>query len=330
MHFRVECTVDGLIERGFEESITYDLARVTTTNVSIQKNDPLPGESQSKSVTLKCTTSQDLDRTNGVDALEASIANSKDGFHANFEGHANDRVQLIYAVVDPFFKQLRSDLENATMLLKWRYGITDRPLKSFAGYAESLSVDGLGWRSISPIRGIKVVFTGAYGKITTSVADDIRKMHEAGIETPLALQLLVEAKNQMKTYPRSALVIGVAAAEIALKQLIADLVPDARWLVEKLSSPPALQIARSYIPSLKVKAHFQGTNLELPKELLNQLNNAVELRNKTVHAGATPPDFETLTGIMMAMEDIVWICSLYAGYPWAGEFISYETKSSWK
>ena len=70
--------------------------------------------------------------------------------------------------------------------------------------------------------------------------------------------------------------------------------------------------------------------LNLPKELLTQLNKAVELRNKAVHIGEPPPAFEQLLEILRAMEDVIWVCSLYAGYPWAGEFISYETKMARK
>jgi hypothetical protein len=55
---------------------------------------------------------------------------------------------------------------------------------------------------------------------------------------PVAHELWREAWNLRHTNPRSSLVIGVAAAEVGLKQLIAASVPDAASLVENIPSPP--------------------------------------------------------------------------------------------
>jgi hypothetical protein len=63
---------------------------------------------------------------------------------------------------------------------------------------------------------------------------------------------------------------------------------------------------------------------------LTKLNEAVELRNKVVHAGEAPPDQEKLKVILFAMENLVWICDLYAGNKWASHHISFETKSTWE
>lgn len=51
---------------------------------------------------------------------------------------------------------------------------------------------------------------------------------------PVAHELWREAWNLRHANPRSSLVIGVAAAEVGLKQLIAALVPDAASLVENI------------------------------------------------------------------------------------------------
>ena len=124
--------------------------------------------------------------------------------------------------------------------------------------------------------------------------------------------------------------IGVTAAEIALKQLIGELAPDAGWLVENMPSPPIHKIAKDYIPSLKVRARLEGKTLRPPKKLLKRLGEAVELRNKVVHAGGAPPSQEELKGILAAMEDLVWICSLYTGHNWAWDHLSSDTKSTWE
>jgi len=125
-------------------------------------------------------------------------------------------------------------------------------------------------------------------------------------------------------------VIGVTAAEIALKQLIGELAPDARWLADNVPSPPILKIAKDYVPSLKVKARLQGKSVRPPRKLLKTLGEAVELRNRVVHAGEAPPKPEKLEEILVAMEDLVWICGLYTGHTWAWDHISSETKSTWE
>jgi hypothetical protein len=56
-------------------------------------------------------------------------------------------------------------------------------------------------------------------------------MVEAGDREPVALQLFREAWELKRSNPRSALAIGIAAAEIGVKDLIASLIPNALWLV---------------------------------------------------------------------------------------------------
>jgi hypothetical protein len=58
---------------------------------------------------------------------------------------------------------------------------------------------------------------------------------------------------------------------------------------------------------------LQGKSLRPPKKLLKTLGEAVELRNRVVHAGEAPPEAEKLEEILVAMEDLVWICGLYTG-----------------
>jgi hypothetical protein len=180
------------------------------------------------------------------------------------------------------------------------------------------------------LRGLRISFSHPFRKIDLSTLDETGRLHNEGAEPPLGLQLLIEAWNQRTTHPRSALVIGVTAAEIALKQLIGELAPDAQWLIDNVPSPPIFKIARDYVPILRVKVRLNGKTLRPPKRLLKKLENAVELRNKVVHTGKAPPDPEKLKEILVAMGDLVWICDLYKGHIWAWEYISFETKSTWE
>ena len=62
-----------------------------------------------------CTTSLELDETEGLLDLTSAIAASKDGRSVNFEG-MNERMKAIYNIVDPVFSQLGTQLENSIML----------------------------------------------------------------------------------------------------------------------------------------------------------------------------------------------------------------------
>ena len=276
--------------------------------------------------------------------MTAAITKSKDGVWANFESMNRDvkavhkvgdpafsqRITGVHKIVDPVFSQLRTDLKTSISILKWRYGLTDTSINSFSHWSEAVSLDGTEWRGISTTRVVKMSFSKPVSKINTSTVHEVGRMHNEGAEPPLGLQLLMEAWNQRTTHPRSALVIGVTAAEIALKQLIGELAPDARWLADNIPSPSIFKIARDYIPMLKVKVRLVGKTIRPPKKLIKRLTEAVELRNRIVHAGEAPPESEKLKEILVAMEDIVWICDLYKGHTWAWDHISFETKSTWE
>lgn len=328
MHFRVTCIVDDFADKMCDEPITYDLTRPSVAHIAICKQMPTT-ELAKGAVIATCTTSREFDETEGLVDLTSAITTSKDRQSANFEG-MNERMEAIYEIVDPIFSQLKTQLETSITLLRWRCGITDGPIKPFSSRSEAVSSDGSAWRNIGVTRSVKIIFSKPFRKINASEVQEVSRMHNEGTEPPLGLQLVIEAWNQRTSHPRSALVIGVTAAEIALKQLISELAPDARWLAENVPSPPIHKIARDFIPSLKVRARLVGKTLRPPKKLLKKLGEAVELRNKVVHAGETPPSQDELRGILAAMEDLVWICSLYAGHTWAWDHVSYGTKSTWE
>jgi len=329
MHFRVTCAVDDLLGKMCDEPVDYDLAQPFASHICIYKEPPATELPKGSPVRASCEASLELEESEGLRDLTAAIARSEDGRHVNFDG-MKEKTKAIYDIVDPVFRQLGSQLRASIAILKWRYGITEGPSNSFSSRSEAVSIDGTAWRGISTTRSIKIVFSNPPRTIGVAAAKEVSRLHNEGEEPPLGLQLLIEARNQETTHPRSALVIGVAAAEIALKQLIGELAPDARWLAENVPSPPIHRIARDYIPSLKPKARLKGKSLQPPRKLLKRLSEAVELRNRVVHTGGAPPQQEKLGELLAAVEDLVWICDLYAGHTWAWDHVSFDTKSTWE
>jgi hypothetical protein len=328
MHFRVSCTVDDLAHKMCDEPIEYDLVRPFLVQVAIQRQQPTDESVKVRPVVASCMACVDLVESEGLRDLVSAIDKSIDGLWVNFRG-MNEQMKGIYEIVDPVFRTLRSDLTASIAILRWRYGITDSPVNSMSNWSEDVSLDGYTWRGISTLRSIKIAFGRPFTKLDSSAVEEVSRLHKEGADPPLALQLINEARNQSTVHPRSSLVIAVTAAEVAIKQLIGVLAPDARWLAENVPSPPIYKILKDYVPKLKVKARATQLPLQPPKKLLARLNEAVELRNKVVHAGVAPPNPDKLLEILAAMEDVVWICDLYGGHAWAGHHISPETISAW-
>src|SRR5207247_236558 len=110
--------------------------------------------------------------------------------------------------------------------------------------------------------------------------------------------LLHNARDLALSSPRAALVLAIAGVEVGFKQLIADTVKPARWLVEQLSTPPVHQMLKSYLPTLSCRQKLGGEVKPPPQSILKTLEAAIKRRNGIVHkpSGATDPElvFETI------------------------------------
>jgi hypothetical protein len=161
--------------------------------------------------------------------------------------------------------------------------------------------------------------------------DEVVRKVEARAEVPLSRQLFYEAWSQVGTNPRSALVIGVAAAEVGVKRLISTLIPAAEWLILEIQAPSMDQILRKFLPTLQVKAKFaNGRPITLPPKLINEVRAAFQHRNGLVHRGSPPPSREELAKMLRAISDLLWICDVYVGEVWAMKHVSLETKKYWQ
>jgi hypothetical protein len=239
--------------------------------------------------------------------------------------------------------------------------VLPKPFWSFAGQVNSelfdygtRTVRVLRWRRGSPgshgvvkySRGMKWSFDGREWKVmphtlrlhlsagwvvskvlSDDVVKDTLQLVADGENEPLAHELYREASALKASGPRSALVIGVAAAETAMKQLIGTLVPGARWLVENLSSPPLEVMLRDYLPTLPAKQQINGKVLAPPKELLETLQKAVAIRNRIVHGRQATFNIDTLDEILAAVHDLLYLVDLYCGFRWAMDRVSQKTKT---
>jgi hypothetical protein len=162
-------------------------------------------------------------------------------------------------------------------------------------------------------------------RITKQVQSDVNSKVVTGGDAPLHHDLFREAWEQRYANPRSSLVIGIAAAEIAVKHCISALVPEAEWLALNLPTPPLARMLTEYFPRLPAKCDFDGHVKQPPRHLLDDLKKGVTMRNQLAHAGSIDPCGESVEVILLSVHDLLWIVDYYTGNSWAIEFLRSET-----
>jgi hypothetical protein len=233
--------------------------------------------------------------------------------------------------VDSVFAQLRTLMVSAVTLFRWRQGITEGPPDPCHTLRARYSEDGKVWRDVFLARSIKIRFGLTQpGAPEDNACKQVVELVTAGTEEPLGRQLFREAWSQKDSRPRSALVIGVAAAEVGFKKLVGSLVPQAQWLVDEVQTPSLYKMLSKFLPTLPVRARFEGKSVCPPKALLHQLEEAVKCRNKLVHAGEPPPRWDKLEEMLRSVNDFLWICDVYEGHVWAAKHISLPILDAWK
>ena len=229
--------------------------------------------------------------------------------------------------IDEIFSDLSSLLKSTIDVFRWRHGLVGGLV---GGPEASYSEDGKCWLKASLVRGV-VIRTGIPFKSSLKDVppEEIVRLVEEGKGEPVAHQLFREAWALKDSNPSSALAIGMAAAEVGVKELIVALVPDAQWLVKEIASPSLMKILREYIPNLPVRTHFKDKARKPPGSLIALIIRGTEFRNKLVHRGESPPSWRELERILRAVNDLLWICELYQGEQWAGSHVSGDTTSQW-
>jgi hypothetical protein len=110
------------------------------------------------------------------------------------------------------------------------------------------SLDGQEWRQ-SPVDF--VAWMGRPPFVSGLAGPDINEILLSEDAPPFARELLQEAWSEENKNPRSALVIGIAALETGIKDLIIGLIPETEWLIRNLQSPPVHRMLGEYLPLLQ-------------------------------------------------------------------------------
>ena len=173
--------------------------------------------------------------------------------------------------------------------------------------------DDLDWRQIPQGSFILRLPDLDVLNLQTDVGHRTSQLLADGVSAPLGRSLLREAWRSQESNPRSALVMAIAAAETAVKQCIAGIVPDAAWLVERLPSPPLDQLVGKYLPTLPSAAHGFERIPDAPRAWVSVLEKAVTRRNKTVHGRESSIQRDELDTLLRTVAELLEFLELHSG-----------------
>jgi hypothetical protein len=225
--------------------------------------------------------------------------------------------------------ELRSELVRLVQLLRWRFN-RPWPANPLSNARFVWSLDEEAWHS-APRRYVDV----------PSLGDEERELNGGAVEAlqqlldtesfrePLGRQVLLEAIALADDNPRAALVLAVAAAEVGLKQFVADASPSEGegWLISNVPSPPLATLMQKHVPFFvpDKRAREKGSPA-IPKAVRKPISDAVELRNKIVHSGAEPPTQPELAHLFVAVNDLLYLLDWFRGHDWAYDQLTRETR----
>jgi hypothetical protein len=155
------------------------------------------------------------------------------------------------------------------------------------------------------------------------VTPQVHEFVASGRTEPLAHELLREALSLRSSNPRSAFLIGYSAAEVGIKQHIASLVPDLRWFVREVPSPPIPKILAHLheLPPRSPDARLQ----KIDKAIRDEFESATRLRNALAHRGeAGELTLERVERFLRAARALLWILDARGGDLWALDYVGRE------
>jgi hypothetical protein len=258
MLFQFSSEVTGLA-RYVEESdveFGFDSPRVMSVRLSKGYPDGLKPREPGDAVCTSVTTVEPLDAKIGSELRAGWVLPVVDG-----KIEAGDPTTQF---IDGVLGDLRAVMVSAVTLFRWRQGVSEGPPDPCHSLKACYSNDGSVWREVPLVRSVEIRFGMSTHAPEDQVSKEVIELANAGTEEPLGRQLFREAWAQKDSRPRSALVIGVAAAEVGFKKLVGSLVPQAQWLVDEIQTPALSKMLRQYLPTLPVRARFENKSIRPP------------------------------------------------------------------
>jgi hypothetical protein len=222
-------------------------------------------------------------------------------------------------------------------LMRWHWQLPGEP-NPFRLWSFSWSADGTNWQDL-PWKTPLLPASFA----TTLRASEMREREitsalESGDDEPTGHELLREALYLVGDSPRSALIVGIAAAEIGFKEFVGHRVPAASWLVTETPTPPLLAMLTRYLPDLLrrlklvplyqfVEGKEKGAYID---PVLRELERGIGMRNRLAHKPVGAPDAEEVKPVLAAVQDLLGMLDYYSGCaPFGTSFMRSATHATW-
>ncbi|MDH5651300.1 MAG: hypothetical protein OEZ39_05450 [Gammaproteobacteria bacterium] len=236
-----------------------------------------------------------------------------------FPGYFNDFIRQIN-------KELREAIRLVIDAVRWRTN-TLGPHNPISSRGMFWSRDKDFWNPVPSQFEARFSMSSTI-HITDKIYQEIKFLVGQNYHEPVHHHLFREAWGQRSGNPRSSLLIGLSALEVAIKESIAELIPNASWLVDNIPTPPVTRLLTEYLPTLPVENMISGRVYPPPPEVIDKIKKAVSIRNRVAHVGGEPPGSDLLDELLEAIHDTIWLLDYYCGHKWALNHISDITRAN--
>lgn len=222
-------------------------------------------------------------------------------------------------------RNMSSKLSNVYRTLRW-INNSSNSAHPFYKSQSYWSLDGIEW--MRDTLGYSMTLGGGTGlNLHPRTLQQVKLQIDKSEIEPFHHELLVEAKNLRRGFPRSSLVISVTAAEAGIKHCISRLKPDNKWLIENIPSPPIVLLMQEYLPTLAAQNSIDG-KIAFPKEsILKPLKKGISMRNRIVHGGMCNLRDSHLAQLHQAVSDLLYLIDYYCGHNWSIKHISRHSRT---
>ena len=322
MFFRLTFDLASLAMHG-EEPVQFTVQRAKATiRFERAKSQSRPEDGWKCIAFCERTPSQALTQT-FVALQNGSIKPAKDWMAFGLRGLELLGPPTYRAFVDETQAVLATLASQCASVIQWRLGLqgSHKPLRG--GTRLSWSFDGNEWNAIMGVGGAVAQDSFLWTSMGERRQAAVLELLEADASEPLGHELLREAEGLCRTGgQRSAFVVALMAAEVGVKNCIAELAPETEWLLTNIPSPPMMKLIQEQLPLVKAKNNFDGQVLPPPKEMCETLKKAVNMRNDIVHKGRHGKVGERLWEVIETVRDLLYLLDYYRGHKWALDFIN--------
>jgi hypothetical protein len=256
------------------------------------------------------------------------------------DDHVWSMSKELQASFDPFVASIHAKLIDALLatyrVLRWRHGL-DGTVKPFSAVRLEWSRTGRKWSDLpGPVKPIWFDLKIRDLPFDLHEVNETKTFLRKRAEEPVAHELFREAWDQCSESPRAALVIGMAAAEIGVKDFIARRLPKAGWLVKENAMQDWMKLFAEYLPSLLEGAqmrfvHGMDEKRAYKDPVLRRLRNGVTLRNAVVHrSDQKAPPQKDVRYVLLAVRDLLYLLDYHSSQKWAMNWIGKEAKAAWQ